>query len=213
MSQLNGKPNEKMELWNQVCETDPKHTKHVSQRGGFTSIDATYQLEQATRLWGPYGDRWGVTGCQWGQLVFEDKLTITLDAQFKYPFAEGELPAKFPISADMPFKHGDDHRKKLLTAVTSKALSKLGFGADIYGGKFEDDQYVGEMRMKHAGEDAQRATIFKHIRLSGSADDLKTNREKIDNLRGNGSINKELYDEALQLLEQQQLELIDAGKA
>lgn len=48
-----------MELWNKVCRTDPAHTKHVGQRGGFTAIDAMYQIECATKEFGPVGVGWG----------------------------------------------------------------------------------------------------------------------------------------------------------
>ncbi len=41
-----------MKLWNAVCETDPKHTKKVNQRGGFTAIYALYPIESATRPFG-----------------------------------------------------------------------------------------------------------------------------------------------------------------
>ena len=50
-----------MEIWNSNCTTNPAFTKYVKQRGGFTAIDAYYQIRQATELWGPYGASWGLT--------------------------------------------------------------------------------------------------------------------------------------------------------
>ena len=41
-----------MELWDQVWQTEPEHTKHVNQRGGFTAIAAQYQIREATKVWG-----------------------------------------------------------------------------------------------------------------------------------------------------------------
>ena len=52
-----------MELWEQVCTTDPDITKKVNTRGGFTAIDAQAQIKRATELWGPYGSEWGVRDC------------------------------------------------------------------------------------------------------------------------------------------------------
>src|SRR5689334_19053904 len=51
--------NQNMRVWNAVCRTDPKHTKRVNQRGGFTAIDAQYQIMEATRQFGPVGEGWG----------------------------------------------------------------------------------------------------------------------------------------------------------
>ena len=50
-----------MELWNSVCKTNPKHTTEITiGKRKFTGIDAYYQIETATKLWGPYGKRWGL---------------------------------------------------------------------------------------------------------------------------------------------------------
>ena len=38
------------ELWDQVCKTDPRHTKKVNQRGGFTAIDAHYHFFVAAQF-------------------------------------------------------------------------------------------------------------------------------------------------------------------
>ena len=48
------------ELWDSVEKTDPKFTKKVNQRGGFTAIGAQYQMRKATESFGPYGIGWGV---------------------------------------------------------------------------------------------------------------------------------------------------------
>ena len=51
-----------MELWNQVCETNPEDTKPFKGKGGFrgTAIAAQTQRKRATELWGPFGAEWGV---------------------------------------------------------------------------------------------------------------------------------------------------------
>lgn len=139
--------NDNMELWNKVCETNPAITKHVNQRGGFDSPCAQTQIKRATELWGPYGEKWGCKDLAWG--IIDDgngePIGMTLDLKFFSPVCN------FEISTDMLYKPNDDCRKKLLTDVTTKALSKIGFNSDIFEGKFDDNKYVQEMREKHNG--------------------------------------------------------------
>ena len=50
-----------------------------------------------------------------------------------------------------PYKTGkedDEATKKALTNSICKGLSYLGFSADVYEGKFDDDKYVQAMRQK-----------------------------------------------------------------
>lgn len=133
-----------LELWEKVCVTDPAFTKKVNQRGGFTAIGAQYQLKCATEQWGPYGYTWGVKDLEWGEVRSADGalMEITLDAVFYFPERLGE--GSFPISSCCAYKVGNDTRKKLLTDLTTKALSKLGFNADVFMGAFDDNKYVGD---------------------------------------------------------------------
>ena len=138
MSEKKAKDN--MELWNLVCKTDPTITKKVEQRGGFTAICAQSQIKRATELWGSYGIKWGVKNCTYEcknlPIGAEEQTGIFLTAVFYYP--DGE----FEIASDMYYKPRDDCMKKLLTDLTTKALSKLGFNSDVFEGKFDDSKYV-----------------------------------------------------------------------
>lgn len=140
-----------MQLWESVCETDPGITKEVNQRGGFTSIDAYSQIKRATEVWGPVG-----TG--WGWRILEEKAVeglyiITIDFQY-----QGQ---SFPVVASSSLTMGtgdkkrpdEDAPKKALTDAITKALSYLGFNADVFLGMFEDDNYVNGMRYKKSLED------------------------------------------------------------
>ena len=140
-------PDDNMKLWNSVCETDPAITKKVITKSGkpvFTAICAQAQLKKATELWGPYGSTWGVKEI----MVYDretgdgDAIEVTMGGTFYYPGGE------FEISTDMAFKPGNDTNKKLLTDLTTKALSKLGFNSDVFEGKFDDNKYVDEMNEK-----------------------------------------------------------------
>lgn len=131
-----------MELWNSVETTDTEFTRKVTQRGGFTAICAQYQLKTATARWGPFGKTWGLRDLEYG--LIHDKegeiLEQTLMAIFWFPGGE------FPISTDIRYRPGDDSRKKLRTDAITKSLSSLGFNADVFLGKFDDNKYVAERR-------------------------------------------------------------------
>jgi len=135
-----------LELWNSVEKTDPQYTKKVDARGGFTSICAQYQMKMATEQFGTYGKNWGVHKLNYHFINglpdkngFINSREIVLDAVFFYP--EGS----FEIGTEMVYKAGQDTRKKLLTDLTTKALSKLGFNADVFMGMFDDNKYVNNI--------------------------------------------------------------------
>lgn len=139
-----------MALWNRVCKTDPAFTKKVSQRGGFTSVCAQTQIKNATIEWGPYGMAWGVRDCE-HDCIRDGKgeiVEVALKATFYYPGGD------FPLSTDMAYKPGNDTRKKLLTDLTTKALSKLGFNSDVFEGLYDDNKYVQAMAKEFASPPA-----------------------------------------------------------
>lgn len=134
-----------MELWNKVCKTDPKHTKKVSQRGGFTAIDAHYQIQRATEMFGTVGIGWGYD-CEY---IFQNTVVICL-----VTFWHGSRDNKFgPIggAAEMFGKKTDtDAPKKAMTDGITKALSHIGFNSDVFLGKFDDNKYVQQMQAEFA---------------------------------------------------------------
>ena len=75
-----------MEIWNSNCTTNPVFTKYVKQRGGFTAIDAYYQIRQATELWGPYGASWGLKNIK--EEILKDYDIALIHAEFFYPFED-----------------------------------------------------------------------------------------------------------------------------
>tara|TARA_Y100000034_G_C6852043_1_gene386629 strand:- start:207 stop:947 length:741 start_codon:yes stop_codon:yes gene_type:complete len=155
----------KLSLWAKVEKTDPAYTKAVSMRGGYTAIDPQYQLLSATAMWGPYGGEWALRDVEYeyirngaGEIV-----EIAVAAEFFFPGGQ------FPISADMAYRPGDDCRKKVMTSARSKALSMLGFNADVFMGKFDDNHYVQGRKQAVADEtraatdDAQNSTLTKNL--------------------------------------------------
>lgn len=124
---------ENLTLWRSVCHTDPQYIETVEYGSRkFSAIDAYYRIQTATALWGPYGQHWKLMNLVWTTHL--DAGIVTLDAEFQYP------GGAFPISND--HKLEPEHRKKLFTDTLTKALSYLGFCADVFMGALEDDRYV-----------------------------------------------------------------------
>lgn len=165
-----------MEIWNEVHSTPTKYTKEASNgRFSFTTIDPQWQLEQATRLFGPYGDTWGLFDLDFKTLSHESCPVMMLSATFKYP-SRG-IKHSFPIVVDMRFKPGDDCCKKLMTSARSKALSYLGFGADVFMGKFDDAHYV-QMQDIKADQDKFLQTALTRVAMANTAERLAELDEK-----------------------------------
>jgi len=130
--------NKNMELWNKVCETDPRITKKIEYgKRKFTAIDAQAQIKKATEIWGPYGSTWGVKNCVYTHIYSKDEpAEVMLTGVFYFP------GGNFEIATDIAFKPGGECCKKLLTDLTTKALSKVGFNSDVFEGKFDGNRYT-----------------------------------------------------------------------
>lgn len=134
---------DKMRIWNAVCTTDPRHTKKVTQRGGFTAINAQYSVQRATEQFGPIGEGWGFEAKHAAIAVGED-LVAVVDLELWH----GDRTNTFgPYRAMNPIltkgRFDDDAAKKALTDALTKGLSHLGFSADVFLGQYDDHKYVG----------------------------------------------------------------------
>jgi len=144
---------DKMKLWDSVSRTDPTHTKRVNQRGGFTAIDAHYQVQQATQAFGPVGTGWGYEvrhgTIEAGSILFASADVIV--------WHENRDQAYGPIRGlsaivNQKGRVDEDAPKKALTDALTKALSHLGFSADVFLGKFDDNRYVQQVANEIAQE-------------------------------------------------------------
>lgn len=133
-------PADNMAIWNAVDTTDPRHTKRVNQRGGFTAISAHYQVMKATEQFGPVGIGWGYDV---GEPLFQETLVIV-----PVTLWHGDRGNTFgPIYGGAEWKSAKGHLdsdapKKATTDALTKALSQLGFNADVFLGRFDDNKYV-----------------------------------------------------------------------
>lgn len=177
------KPVELLDLWNSVCETDPRYTKQFTRGGGFsgTAINHTYLIRRATEMWGPIGGMWRVEIIQQGLMdgaplvdytgnkdapdsvvvVGHEKihfvhirLTYPVfgknDAGEKVHMGEGRVEhfgqTTFVGQNKKGFFTDEEAPKKSLTDAIGKALSMLGFCADVYLGLFDDNKYVNDRK-------------------------------------------------------------------
>lgn len=129
---------ENMKLWDAVCKTDPAHTKKVNQRGGFTTIDAMYQIQEATRAFGAAGVGWG-----WEfELVYPPNDTVVALVTLWHGSKDQTVMQAGQKKLNQSNGPDEDAVKKAVTDGLTKCLSYLGFNADVFLGKFDDNKYV-----------------------------------------------------------------------
>ena len=152
-------------LWNRVCKTDPKHTKKAKIGAmSITAICPQAQRMNATEVFGPFGRGWGVNedANSYSFLDFSDGSKLcTYRAQLWYRI--GNEVNEFPITGNIKaafvtqggkgyLKVDDEYSKKVSTDALTKGLSMLGFNADIFLGKFDDNKYGNQMKAEFKEE-------------------------------------------------------------
>ena len=154
-----------MELWRSVEKTDPSHTKKVNQRGGFTSISAHYQVMRATEAIGPVGTGWGYD-C--GAPIFHADFII-IPVTVWYRDRTNTFGPVYGCAEIIGKRPDSDAPKKAMTDALTKALSHLGFNADVFLGKFDDNKYVAEVAQEFRSADAHSAADDAKAKLMACA--------------------------------------------
>ena len=141
-----------LELWNKVERTNPKYTKKANVKGNnITAIAPQYQIKNVTEQFGSYGKTWGFKSLDFDYTLVDSLGLVVLHAVFYYP--EGEFPIKNAQNIfidNAKTKIDDNFAKKLETDTLTKAISKLGFNADIFMGLFDDVKYLAEVTKEFA---------------------------------------------------------------
>jgi len=140
-----------LKLWKSVEKTNPAHTKQANVRGNkITAIAPQYQIMQATEQFGPYGRKWGFKTVSIDSALMSVGL-VTFKGLFFYPDGEFEILSSIGIYRDnAQTKIDDDFGKKVETDALTKALSKLGFNADVFMGLYDDNRYVQQLEEEFA---------------------------------------------------------------
>tara|TARA_R110002020_G_scaffold45606_7_gene130343 strand:- start:5857 stop:6459 length:603 start_codon:yes stop_codon:yes gene_type:complete len=182
-----------MEIWESVETTDPTYTKKVNQRGGFTAIGAQYQLMRATETFGPMGKGWGVKAehiQKWedvGLAVYEATLWYVVKDKEYY------IPIHSSIKYHTSGRVDDDFYKKVATDALTKGLSKLGFNADVFMGKFDDNKYVNQLKRTHKQPDVDYKSLISKAADGLNEEDKKTvmsNIDKVNSLNVKAILNR-----------------------
>ena len=199
------KKNTNMVLWESVCETDPKYTKKVNQRGGFTAIGAQSQLMKATELFGAMGTGWGVKTEhieKWedvGLVIYQAMLWYKVDKE-----TESYVPIHSSIRYHNNGRIDDDFFKKVATDALTKGLSKLGFNADVFMGKFDDNKYVNTMTKKYTSvenKEDEKDVIKKVTDALKGISDKDDFHVKVTHALKNGNISNGNLDSSLKKIE------------
>lgn len=174
-------PNPHMRIWSQVDTTDPRHTKPVEFGRKFTSIDAHYQVMRATEVFGPVGTGWGYN-CTYGNATAGNVDYVWCDLSIWYREREnnnfyGPIRCACQIM-DNKGRFDKDAPKKAMTDALTKALSHLGFNADVFLGKFDDNAYVTQMRDRYKERAPDEIVDFE------SAVEACTTTEELEDLLG-----------------------------
>lgn len=151
-------------IWKSLSVTDPKYTKKVNVGGGFTSINAQWQIQRMTEQFGPVGQGWGYTVAHSIERIADDYVLAVADVTIWWmanpELVAGRLHEYGPIRGMAPIidksKNGylmkdDDAGKKAATDALTKGLSHLGLSADVFLGLYDDNKYVREAG-KHFAE-------------------------------------------------------------
>ena len=140
--------NDNLKLWESVEKTNPNYTRKANVKGNqITSIAPQYQIKNATEKFGNYGEKWGFRDINIDYTLVPVNGLIFWSATFFYP--NGIFPATNSISIwrdGAMTKPDDQFAKKVETDTLTKCLSKLGFNADIFLGKFDNDRYLEEVK-------------------------------------------------------------------
>tara|TARA_R110002020_G_scaffold68061_6_gene178333 strand:- start:601 stop:1236 length:636 start_codon:yes stop_codon:yes gene_type:complete len=155
-----------LDLWNEVAKTNPKYTKQVKFGArSFTTINAQYQLLEATKQFGPIGDGWGIKD--------EEFWTIAeglLGYKAKLWYKKGTKECQFDINSSINVynKRGDiddECLKKVTTDALTKGLSKLGFNADIFLGLWDDNRYVAQVQKEFSEAEKKSTRILYTLNI------------------------------------------------
>lgn len=136
-----------MKLWELVEKTEEGKVKQYTTDDGavLNSVDSINKIKKATEHFGIYGASWGLKDIKHSEQRINNGLMLgTVDAVFYVK--DGEYKTEFQITNSIAISVvvegklsiNSTYRKAIETDTISKALSRLGFNADIYS----DDELV-----------------------------------------------------------------------
>lgn len=164
-----------MRIWGQVEKTDTRFTKKAKVNGqDITSLSGTAMVMKATELFGPVGIGWGwkiveerfdegheiFTGEGEKRVCIGREIghTVKIALWFMQDGQRGEIEqygcTRYQYKTSYGMTTDGEAPKKSLTDAIKKALSMLGFSADVFLGLFDDQTYVDQLKEEQAIEQA-----------------------------------------------------------
>ena len=188
-----GKEDENLSvIWNKIEETPPFMVKGFSGKGGFkgTAINSQIQRRMMAKVFGDFGHGWGLDNLNIRFQTFGEEAMNSMclgTADFWYIHPTDAEKKSFPIGADMwvfysywkdnkmMWRRDNDVVKKLITDMTTKGISMIGGGADVFYGMYDDSKYVMEMQNKYGGvfDDGGEAEVKKRGSMDKKKEDEK----------------------------------------
>lgn len=177
-----------MEVWKNLCETDPNRTKEIKgKKYKGNSINPNYIYEKLTGQFGPCGIGWGFV------ITKEDFKTgnngdiihsVEIGLWYKLDGEKSELiPGKGATTFSGSYQSGpftdEDAEKKSVTDALTKATQLIGMSADIFGGLWDDCKYIAELKEKYGDNGASTPPPPKNTSQSkGSSPSASTSQSK-----------------------------------
>lgn len=180
-----------MHIWSKVDKTDTRFTKKAKVNGqDITSLSGTAMVMKATELFGP-------VGIGWGWKIIEERFdegheiyigeadkracigreighTLKIALWFMQDGQRGEIEqygcTRYQYKTSYGMTTDGEAPKKSLTDAIKKALSMLGFSADVFLGLFDDQEYVDQLKEEQAIEQA----------VDKDAEILRQKQERVD---------------------------------
>jgi len=152
-----------MELWHSVEQTDPRYAKGFNNAGfKGTATNPTYLAKRATELFGPCGIGWGIDvmnenyregapiQSKDGQVLCKAVIHVVyIRLWYTWNYQPGEVYSYGQTTFVGANKNGvftdEEAPKKSLTDAMVKAMSRLGFSADVHLGLWDDSKYVQKL--------------------------------------------------------------------
>jgi hypothetical protein len=139
-----------LDLWSKVSKSDPKFLKPVSfGPRTFTAIDPMYQVRSATEAFGPVGQGWGWHSETRFINMSNGDTAVICDVRVWHGKPEnifGPFPGCRKFFDATKNRLNEDAPKMAVTDGLTKALSHIGFNADVFLGEHDGSKYVADAK-------------------------------------------------------------------
>lgn len=198
-----------LKLWESVEKTNPNYTKKAKVgMVNVTAIDPQYQIKQATKQFGSYGEKWGFKNINLNFDLVEKLNMVVFKGVFFFPDGQFEIINSCKLYMDRKLTMIDDNfAKKVETDSLTKALSKLGFSADIFLGKYDNVRYFNEIQKEFAEDLTKEELKEFELQVSKAKDENELTEIYNSDIRFrvNPYVTKLLTDKRLEIQNSKQI--------